>query len=55
MSDQLCEVCYCVMIEGEDLEDGVSLTADCCGREGLCKECREPGEHDCDEHQSQGT
>lgn len=48
MLGELCEVCLCTLTE-EDLEDSVTLSADCCGRVGLCSNCREHGEHDCDE------
>lgn len=45
----LCEVCLQPMTEEDgDLEDDVTISADCCGRCGLCHECREFGEHDCD-------
>ncbi len=45
----LCEICLGVMVEGASLEDGVTLTANCCGREGLCAVCREEGQHDCND------
>lgn len=44
----MCEICL-RPFGPEDLEDGVTLSADCCGRVGLCAECREPGQHDCDD------
>lgn len=44
----ICEVCYSPF-EAEDLEDGVTISADCCGRIGLCSQCREFGIHDCDD------
>jgi hypothetical protein len=44
----LCEVCL-RPLSGDDLEDGVTAPADCCERCGLCAECREPGNHDCEE------
>ncbi len=45
----LCEVCNSPMTEeAGDLEDGVTISADCCGRCGLCAECRKEGNHDCD-------
>lgn len=43
----LCEVCY-QPFRARDLEDGVTLTANCCGRAGLCRHCRKRGNHDCD-------
>lgn len=48
MSDPMCEVCLQPFVE-DDLEDGVTVSADCCGRCGLCSFCREYGNHDCDE------
>lgn len=51
MSAKLCEVCGAAM-GSDDLEDGVSVPADCCERVGLCARCREPGAHDCDVHQA---
>lgn len=45
----LCEVCDKVMtVEEGDLDDLVSVPADCCDRCGLCKNCRINGNHDCD-------
>lgn len=44
----ICEVCDRPFAH-RDLEDGVTRTADCCERAGLCARCRKPGEHDCDE------
>ena len=44
----MCEVCDSVFVT-EDLEDGCTLSADCCGRTGLCRHCRLRGNHDCDE------
>ena len=50
MNDPCCEVCgHEMTAEFDDLdEDGVSYTAACCDRSGLCADCREPGHHDCD-------
>jgi len=42
----LCEACLSAM-SGDDLEDGVTVSAPCCGRIGLCAECRREGHHDC--------
>jgi hypothetical protein len=47
MMGDLCEICLRPFTD-EDLEDGVTIPADCCDRVGLCARCREEGEHDCD-------
>lgn len=44
----ICDICL-RSFEPEDMEDGCTLSADCCGRDGLCRFCRKKGEHDCDE------
>lgn len=44
----ICEVCNSPL-RGKDLEDGVTIAADCCERCGLCAHCRQEGNHDCDE------
>jgi hypothetical protein len=44
----LCECCSRPLIES-DLEDGETLSAECCGRVAMCADCREPGEHECDD------
>lgn len=44
----LCEVCL-DPFEEDDLEDDVTIPAECCDRIGLCAECRQFGHHDCDE------
>lgn len=43
----VCEVCLDPFVNA-DLEDGVTLSADCCGRTGLCRRCRKKNHHDCD-------
>lgn len=44
----ICEICL-RPLSPKDLEDGCTLSANCCGREGLCRHCRKEGEHDCNE------
>jgi hypothetical protein len=44
----ICEVCNCSFCT-EDLEDDVTIAADCCGRIGLCAKCRKVGNHECDD------
>lgn len=44
----ICEVCD-RPFEADDLEDGVTIPAECCERTGMCAECRQPGGHDCDD------
>lgn len=43
----LCEACD-APFSAEDLEDGFTIEAACCGRIGLCYECRQYMNHDCD-------
>jgi len=51
MKPNMCEVCFSTLGE-DDMEDGVTIPAECCERIGLCRHCRELGEHDCDDSDS---
>ena len=43
---KLCEICL-EPFAATDLEDGLTIPAECCERTGLCSECRQHGKHDC--------
>lgn len=47
----ICEICLRLFAD-KDLEDGLTVSADCCERVGLCRYCRQFGEHDCDGDES---
>ena len=47
--NMICECCLRQLKAPVDIEDGVTIPADCCERTGLCANCRRKWNHDCDD------